>query len=65
MDLKEYNELGPVIRETKNQLTSKRVKRKSTGKQYSSVLMASNQTGIGRSTIKRHCEKENGDWEYC
>lgn len=65
MDLKQYNELGPVVRIVKNQLTSKRVKRRSTGIQYSSVLKASKQTGIGRSTIKRHCEKENGDWEYC
>ena len=65
----DYKEFGPVFKKTGNELASKQVENILTHTIYPSILAASKATGISRSTIRRHCDKNIKDstkinWRY-
>ena len=65
MQLKDYQQYGPIYRELGNRLTSKSVLCIETGIQYKSVLEASKATGVPRITISNICKGIiNGNPKY-
>ena len=58
MKLSEYEEKGPIFRKTGNELSSKKILCIETNTAYNSILEASKDTGLSRSTIKRICDSK-------
>lgn len=69
MNYKEYQEKGPIYRETGNERNSVSVLCEETGIVYDSILAASKATGISRATIKKCCDGKTKNpkkyhWRY-